>query len=321
MGKKSRLKRGRRSKPSALGMDIKGGQARSGIDYEADFRRRDIQLRDLFSKYSPIDVALALGVSDLWLPNISSQVKHHFALGVFVSMHVGRFTRTEGLETYGAFCDFIKAVYALLPSFPSLEDFIPEPDWGEIQVPSNNRFLKVFYGSSVERIPDFIQAFKLRYETQPAALGDMHFALSVQDRFISRIDREVIGDARDIYSGHVETPSEQFWCQCRSALLSTVDMLPTNAEDINPALILELGTFNNLASLSSFGNAVMDGTSLPAVLVRIEGKLIPLSLRNAASVVIDLWAGKEVAQIDTFETSISRSVASFLLLRLPPVPI
>src|ERR1035437_5324233 len=123
MGKKSRLKRERRTDPSnvlARMMDERSGGAR---DHDVDFQHRETQLCELFSQYDAEDVALALGVSDLWLPNISAQVKHHFALGVFVSMNADRFTPSNGLNTYAAFCEFIGSVHALLPSFPSLEDF------------------------------------------------------------------------------------------------------------------------------------------------------------------------------------------------------
>ena len=315
MGKKSRLKRERRNEQSNLLMRAVGKRSAAEHDYNADFQRHGSQLCDLFSRYNSEDVAVGLGVSDLWLPNISSQIKHHFALGVFAAMTPERFTPSNRLSTYEEFCGFIRAVQAMLPRFPSLEDFIPEPDWGEVRVACRGALLRIFYGSSVERIPDFIEAFRLRYEGQLAALNDMDLVIALQHRLISSINEAVIGSASDIESGHVEIPSEAFWLQCRRALLSACPELSAHAEDFNPELILGLGEFKRPATWSSFGDAVMSGTSLPAVFIRIGEKLIPLSLRNATSLVIDFWADRAIAKSTTQDARLSRSIASFLSSR------
>jgi hypothetical protein len=315
MGKKSRLKRERRKEQSNPLMRAFGKRNTHTPDYDADFQRCGSQLCDLFSRYNAEDAAVALGVSDLWLPNISSQVKHHFALGVFAAMPPERFTPSSRLNTYEEFCRFIQAAQGMLPSFPSLEDFIPEPDWGEVRVASRGALLRIFYGSSVERIPDFIEAFRLRYEDQLAALNDMDFVIALQHRLISSINEAVIGRATDIESGHVEIPSEAFWLQCRRALESACLGLSTHPEEISPELIMELGGFKRPATWSAFGDAVMTGTSLSAVFIRIGGKRIPLSIRNATSLVVDFWANRSIAESTPQDARLSRSVANYLSLR------
>lgn len=317
MGKKSRLKRERRSEQPKILERILNDRCASEHDYGADFHNRGSQLYDLFSKYNAEDVAVSLDVSDLWLPNISSQVKHQFAFGVFAEMDIERFTPSKRLGTYDEFNEFIRAVHAILPSFPMLEDYIPEPDWGEVRVGCKGTFLRIFYGGSVERIPDFIEAFRLRNEGQLAALKDMNLVIEMQHRLINSINHEVIGSAKDIHSGHLEIPSEAFWLQCRKALLLECDVLSASVDDISPTLMLELGKFKRPASGSSFGDAVMTGTSLPAVIINVGGRRLPISLRNAASVVIDYWA--ERSEGDNFpaqRADISRPVASFLSQRL-----
>jgi hypothetical protein len=213
MGKKSRLKRERRKEQTNLLKTMMSQYSPDTHHHEADFQRRGSQLCDLFARYNAEDVAIAINVSDLWLPNISSQVKHHFAMGVFAAMSMERFTPLSRLGSYQEFCSFIRAVYASLPCFPSLEDYIPEPDWGEVRISCKGVFLKIFYGGSVERIPDFIEAFRLRHEGQITALNDMDFVIALQDRLISSVHRDVVGSARDIDMGHVEIPSEAFWLQ------------------------------------------------------------------------------------------------------------
>jgi hypothetical protein len=98
VGKKSRLSRERRERslkdPENMLSSTDGA-----------FHRRS-QLENLFMRYNAEDVCVSLGVSDLWLPNISSQVKHCFALGVFASMTPSRFAsdvRISGLAVSNPF--------------------------------------------------------------------------------------------------------------------------------------------------------------------------------------------------------------------------
>ncbi len=144
MGKKSRLKRERRAHRSDLLQRLEDSHQRIYKDAEENFQASLKALGDLFAKYSAEDVVLALDVSDLWLPNISSQVKHHFALGVAVSMPQEQFAGIKRLDTYSEFCEFIGTVYKLLPSFPMLEDYIPEPDWGDVHIALNGNYPAIF---------------------------------------------------------------------------------------------------------------------------------------------------------------------------------
>lgn len=99
MGKKSRLKRERRAHKSDLLRRLETSHQRIYKDAEENFQVSIKALGDLFAEFSAEDVVLALDVSDLWLPNISSQVKHHFALGVAVSMPQEQFAGIKRLKT------------------------------------------------------------------------------------------------------------------------------------------------------------------------------------------------------------------------------
>jgi hypothetical protein len=116
------------------------------------------KLTELFLKYNPHDVCIALNVSDLWIPNVASQVRHIFAFRVLASLEPSSFSSSAKLESYSNFCDFLNQTYKCLPTFPTLEDYVPETDWGEIRIFSNGAQLRLLYGSSIERLPDFIEA-------------------------------------------------------------------------------------------------------------------------------------------------------------------
>lgn len=99
MGKKSRLKRKRRAQISELLQRLDVSRQQMNKNTEESYQQSGEALGEFFAQYGAADVVLALSISDLWLPNISSQVKHHFALGAAVSMAPNQFTGAKHLDT------------------------------------------------------------------------------------------------------------------------------------------------------------------------------------------------------------------------------
>jgi len=58
---------------------------------DVEFQARVVAVAKLFQSYDPTDVVISLGVSDLFLPNVASPVKHAFAMRVFTSMAEDQF--------------------------------------------------------------------------------------------------------------------------------------------------------------------------------------------------------------------------------------
>jgi hypothetical protein len=315
MGKKSRLKRQRRAPAPDLLQFLEASHRRMNTETEKSLQGSGKSLVELFAQYSADAVVLALSVSDLWLPNISSQVKHHFALGVALSMSPNLFSAAKKLDTYADFVEFVGACYKLLPSFPSLEDFVPEPDWGEVRIPLNDIYPMIFYGGSVERIPDFIQAFRMLRADQSDAMQDMAIAIALQDQVIAHVRSEIVGSAQKISPGHIGIPSESYWSECREALLCACDTVQAHVGAPSDNLILELGNLKRPATWNLFGDAVMQGTSLPALQARVNGKLLPVSLRNVTSVVIDFWAERDKEPRLDESARLNSRVGGFLLRR------
>lgn len=302
LGKRSRLKHERRA--------AKAEMDKAAMSHDADFERTCNGLRALFARYAADDVIVSLNVSDLWLPNISSQVKHALAFAVSIAMAADSFKGTERIEAYSDFKQFIEQVYAILPSFLGLEDYVPETDWGEVKFPSKDSLLRIFYGGAVERIPDFITAFHLVHGGHVQANQDMHLALLTQDHVLTAVDRASAGVADDIETGHIEIPAEAFWRACRDAILS----LSVRAElaGVSQGLVTKLGVQSAPKRRMDFGDGVIMGTALPAFLVEVGTHRFPLALRNAAATVIQHWAGKNnVASAD--------AIADFVSARLGDV--
>jgi hypothetical protein len=280
------------------------------MSHDAEFERTCSELRALFARYAADDVIVSLNVSDLWLPNISSQVKHTLAFAVAIAMAADSFKGSIRTESYSDFKQFIEQVYAILPSCPTLEDYVPEPDWGEVKFPSKGSLLRIFYGGAVERISDFVTAFYLVHRAEIQASQDIHLALLAQDHILAAVDRASVGVADDIETGHIEIPAETFWRACRDAIRS----LSVRAEfaGVSQGLMTRLGVLPEPKRRMDFGDGVITGSALPAFLAEVGTHRFPLALRNAAATVIQHWAGKSnVASAD--------AIAGFVSARLRDV--
>jgi hypothetical protein len=284
VGKKSRLKRERRAAKAVISFTPPKDQG---------FRDTCVAIRSLMARYRADDVFGSLCVSDLWLPNISSQVKHALAWVVALSLPASAFTGVTTIKSYLDFKCFIEWIYATLPSFPELEDYVPETDWGEVRYLSKGVPLRIFYGGAVERISDFITSFHLVHGTKAQALEDMHLALLVQDQLLAGVAKSAAGVADDVETGHVETPSEEFWCQCRKTILA-LSKRPDFA-GASPRLVLKLGAVPLPDRMFDFADAIMTGSALPGFLVEIGDRRYPLALRNASAAVVQHWAEQSSA--------------------------
>lgn len=92
-----------------------------------------------------------------------------------------------------------------------LEDFIPEPDWGMARVRLGEDFkFPMFYGSSIERTPDFVEAFRITYGGAKAALADMDLALAIQAHVLTMIPAPAEETVPEILPGRLFVPTEDF---------------------------------------------------------------------------------------------------------------
>lgn len=315
MGKKSRLKRERRGAASGPLPLLQNNRAAShAVDDE--YRNQTQALRKLFAEFDPVDVLVSLGVSELWLPNRSSQVKHVFALQVALSMRADEFSGGRRMDTFETFRDFVGELHRLLPSNPMLEDFVPEADWGEIFLPTDGTIEPIFFGCSVERIPDFIEAFRLLRADEPQALADMRLALGLQAHIIRSIPASLVGSAEDVSAGHIEVPTAEFWTACRQTLLSTWTAVQGVAEGTSADLMIETGALRTSSTWSAFGDGVMTGTALPHAIVQIGQTKLPVSVRSASTVVIDMWDARPRPGSVNASVDLCRRVGAFVMNRL-----
>lgn len=267
------------------------------------------KLITVFREYNPLDVFLSLSISELWLPNISSQVKYILVLNVLLTMEIDSFHNNKEIKTYQQFNDFLSSVYHHLPEFPLLEDYIPEQDWSEIKVQWGAQIYKIFYGGSVERITDYIKAFELQYSSYPNILEQMENVLILHDFCLSFLDKKIVDFENNITSGHIEIPTEKFWTACRDMLINLSTVFQTITPKIDKGFIKKFGEIDGIDNSNTLSNLIMTGVAIPAIGININENLYPVSFRSMINVVIECYASKNI------NTDCSYSLSHFISQR------
>ena len=318
MGRKSREKRERRLAKSAGDPDHLLRQMIRLHDHFGDrtqvkdtFLAQVKETRTLLCQYEAADIALAIGVSELWPANAGSHVKHAFAWSVFLDTPLeGRGGRR--IESYADFQQFAETLYAAWPHFPTLEDFSPESDWGQTKVGLGGRFVPVFYGSSIERVPDFIEAFRITYADVPDALAQMDLVIALQALIIEAMPQLAQSPAGDAERGHVELPPEDFWLSCADVLQNIDKQTTVWRQRAGSSLDGEVGGYKAPLTWDSFGNAAFTGDAAPFLGVNLAGTWYPMTVRSAPGTVVDHWAKKEASGAST---QVHRRLGQFVFER------
>ena len=254
------------------------------------------ETRALLCQYDAADVARAIGVSELWPANAGSHVKHAFAWCVFLDTPLeGRGGRR--IESYADFQQFAEPLYAAWPHFPTLEDFSPAADWGQTKVSLGSRFVPIFYGSSIERVPDFMEAFRITYADVPDALAQMDLVVALQALIIEGIPHLTQSPVVDAESGHIELPPEDFWLSCRDALQNIGQQSAAWRQRAGTSLDGAIGGYKAPLTWESFGNAAFTGAAVPFLGVGVGGTWYPMAVRSLPGTVVDHWAKKKTSGV------------------------
>ncbi|WP_344954329.1 hypothetical protein [Zobellella aerophila] len=272
------------------------GLMSGGVDQEILFCKHLEATRTLFRQYNPLDAAIALCVSELWPANTGSPIKHIFAWRVL--LEIAQDTQEGGqITSYTDFKAFTESLYEAWPEFPMLEDFSPEADWGEIKVRLAHNFVPMFYGSCIERAPDFVEAFRITYAHIPEAQALMDLAVALQAKIIESIDVQGMGVTAEAQQAHAEVPPERFWLACSSVLQQVGEDIKSWRNKSGGILDAHLGVFKAPLEYGAFGNAVMQGIALPYIAVESDGIWLPMSVRSAPGLIIDHWANKNLVGV------------------------
>lgn len=255
-------------------------------------------ISSVLRRYSVQDIAASLFVSSLWLPNIASPVKHTLLTAIFASQKPSCFSAVDKIITYHDFKGFLQEIYPLLPSFVMLEDYIPEPDWGDVRFHHADRNYKIFYGNELSNVYDFLSLFQMIYEACEeecrnvigrSPLTELKYCLQLQDDIIAGITSQPKNGLPEIEPGHIEVPPQPFWEDAGRFHLGY------KAEEKVGKLSLKnysipLGSLpGRYLEWSIFGEMVHTGQILPAFFILDEGRYFPILPRRFSSILFCAW--------------------------------
>lgn len=268
------------------------------VDSEKSFDGNVESIKKLYREYSAEEIAAALFVSNLWLPNIASQVKHVLFAMVLCSMKPEEFMKTSAMKDYGDFRRFWETLYNLSPNFMMLEDYVPELDWGEVRFPFNKKRYRIFYGGDLEYVYDYLTLFEILHGpfdgrmtelTGRSPLNELERILTLQDTIIEGISSQPAQDGLEISPGDLSIPSEPFWRDAVRVYGSLDVKLIAGTNLLREFSVTLGGLLPALLARDKFGEAVADGIIFPSMFIEHKDRHFPILPRRMFGVLFDAW--------------------------------
>ena len=257
------------------------------------------RLKSELKKYRLDNILTSLFISSIWLPNISSQVKHPFIYLTLVSIDWQDFSQAEEPWDYEKFSSFLEKIYSLVPSFPSVEDYLPEPDWGEIKYCLEDKYYKIFYGNELSNVYEYLTIFELVFcaydenfikNLERSPFGEMKASLRLQDYILDNLKSQFDSVELDISTGHLEVPTESFYKESIEYLSKLV------VKSLVSPSILEIYSYDFSKTMveepnwDSFEDMIHSGAFLPYYFIKYDGQYFPLLPRRYTSVLFESWS-------------------------------
>src|SRR6266850_2574179 len=263
-------------------------------------------------EYSFDDWAKSLFVLNLWLPNIASGAKFQF-LYTLLERSSTQLPSSNKIKTYEEFEQFAESLLELVPNFGLFEDYVPEPDWGEIRYFFRDRFFKIFYGGDLESSVDHYYAFEIlhsgfddyyRETLGSSALDDLEMCVSVQHAILDSIEQSP-SDIDQISAGDIEIPRQEFWSRCIDFLDS---YSPIDEFDSKMVLKftndLDTDAPTEMPKPGDFENRLHTGENCFYFFIKRGDRIYPVMPRRFLSVLFDTWGTNLKDHFPTIEKTV-----------------
>lgn len=287
-------------------------------------------IRNFLCNFSVKDNVFSLLVSNLWLPNISSGIKHQLLYGILLSTDPETFSKESKIKKYKDFESYIKNLYSLIPEFPWLEDYVPETDWGEIKFHHKEKDYKIFYGNEIGNVFDFLMLFQQIYSSYDEKYIELESrspseelaeCLSLQDILISSITVQPGGEKLKISPGDLATPSEEFWNEL-AKVFEKFNVLEYVSKEFVDRFSCTIGSLpKEKMEFDNFNSLVFDGGLLPFYFIKLDNGYIPILPRRFSTILLDNWSEvfkkhqKTLNEGKDYEKHISTQIYGFLKKR------
>jgi hypothetical protein len=299
---KHKVKKKKYSNPSTE--DITNRRGLEYFDYLGEF---DISFKiacepisEIFRKYSVKDIATTLFVSSLWLPNVASGIKQQLLVSIFASMKPRCFSKKNRISTYSDFGELLKQIHLLLPNFPMLEDYVPEPDWGQVKFFHNGEIYKIFYGQELSNVYDYLVLFQMLYApldkeykrvSGRSPVSELQNCLILQDEIISGISSQAKDNAlSELKPGYLEIPPKYFW-ESAVEFYTNFDVKKRFDHSFLENYSLHLGNWaSEHLEFENFAEIAFQGKVVPKFFIVDEDQYFPILPRRYSSILFDSWS-------------------------------
>ncbi len=250
----------------------------------------------LFKEYSFNDVIKSLFSITLWNNNSSAILKQIFFIMCLISIDEFEFENNDKIFNY---CDFEKFTQFLinnLPEFPFLEDFCPEKDWGEVKFFHNNFHYKIFYGSEICNIYDYLQCFKLvhcslknfycdSYLRNPNK--DLEIFLFLQNQIIENVKTQ---ENDEVEPGSVSIPTRVFWKECHVCFYYLMKKINSLDNEFLNKYSIKVGDIEQIyKKLFNFETNFLEGNLLNKCFINYKGNYYPIIPRRFNYILCKTW--------------------------------
>ncbi|MCB2229568.1 hypothetical protein KQH82_02555 [bacterium] len=254
-------------------------------------------MKRLLKRYSAVDLLRSIFVLNIWRPNTGSPIRIEYLYAVLQHLY-RKLSREDRVCDYCDFEALCRDLLEALPTFPRLEDFVPESDWGDIRYFFDGKYYKVFYGASLSNPIDFYATFEVvhgsldevyRRSIGRSAIEDLKACAALQDRIIGGIDQSAV-PTNKVDKGYLEVPPEWFWNSCMRFLEEF-----TRGEGID-ADVATLYSYSaddegriRWPKLSAFSRKAMEEGNCVHYFWKVGDRYYPVMPRNYLSVLHTKW--------------------------------
>ncbi len=253
-------------------------------------------LIDVLKTYNFDDLQKTFFTLSVWLPNISSPVKLQFLYSVLESIHDDLPTEHKILN-YADFVFLCEKIIELVPGFPTIEDYVPVPDWGEVSYFYGKEYYKIFDGSDLINTYDFHSAFEIlhsmfideyRKVLKRDPVEELTFLLKGQDNIINGLMQDTDMDLSRVVPGYLEVPTEDFALDVFT-FISDYDPASLLQKNILKQYTNDYSTKRDIPDVDDIANEAMNGTNCFYLYARKNDKTYPVLPRRHIAVVYDTW--------------------------------
>ena len=265
--------------------------------YEEAFGEAVKAIRNVYRNYSVEDIATSLFVSNIWLPNIACPIKHIFFVTSFCTMKPEEFTESPVITDYNGFEQFLREIYNLAPDFSTLEDYVPELDWGEVKYSLNKKLYRIFFGGDLSNAYDHLTLFQMLYEpfdekykelVHRSPMEELRHALTIQDSIITSIHCQPSEDTLEVLPGDIALPSKRFW-RDSVRIYNSIDYNEIVGIAFLKNYSTKLGVLSSNISIEHFWKVVTDDLTFATMFIEHKNHYFLILPRRISGILFDTW--------------------------------